>query len=147
MSSDIDVDGIPILNIYGLDYRCIINRICKSETINFHCHAALFNYGDLYNWRGIMVQVSEKTNYFENNYIYFISYSKDYGDNITPLYIEIPQTNAYIKSYDNETKWIYFLLMTNTENLKKISEVKYAKELKRNLIVYSYIIINFFYRK
>ena len=45
---DIDIDSIPILNIYGLDYRCIINGICKNETINFHCHAAPFNHDDLY---------------------------------------------------------------------------------------------------
>ena len=57
---DIDIDIIPILNIYGLDYRCIINGICKNETINFHCHAAPFNYDDLYDWRGIMVEYLKK---------------------------------------------------------------------------------------
>ena len=30
----IDIDSIGILNIYGVDYRCIIVEITKKEAIN-----------------------------------------------------------------------------------------------------------------
>ena len=30
----IDINGNAILNVHELDYRCIINRIRKSEAIN-----------------------------------------------------------------------------------------------------------------
>ena len=31
----IDINSIANLNIHGVNYRCIINRISKSEAINF----------------------------------------------------------------------------------------------------------------
>ena len=34
-----------------------------------------------------------------------------YNDHkVKPLHIILPKTNAYVKSYDGETKWIYFLI-------------------------------------
>ena len=30
----IDINSIATLNIHGVDYCCIINRITKSETVN-----------------------------------------------------------------------------------------------------------------
>ena len=40
----------------------------------------------------------------EKNYKYFISYMDDYK--IQPLDIILSETNAYVKSYHGETKWI-----------------------------------------
>ena len=30
--------------------------------------------------------------------------------NITPLHTMLPKTSAYVKSYDGQTKWMYFLI-------------------------------------
>ena len=54
-----------------------------------------------------MVEVPDKVNYFENKCNYFIGYSEDHRDDISPVYMDIPQTTACVKSYDSETKWIY----------------------------------------
>ena len=40
------------------------------------------------------------------NYKYFLGYLDDYE--IMPLLIMLPKTKVYIKSYDGETKWMYF---------------------------------------
>ena len=38
-------------------------------------------------------------------------YSEGHRNDITPLCIALPQTSAYVKSYDdNETKWMYFII-------------------------------------
>ena len=43
------------------------------------------------------------------NYKYFISYL--YNDSkLKSSHIMLPKTSAYIKSYDGQTKWIYFLI-------------------------------------
>ena len=49
-----------------------------------------------------MVSLSEKK-------IFSVS-CKDDNHKIKPLHIMLPKTNAYVKSYDGETKWMYFLL-------------------------------------
>ena len=37
-----------------------------------------------------------------------------YNDNkIRPLHIVLPNTSAYAKSYDGQTKWMYFLIEDN----------------------------------
>ena len=34
-----------------------------------------------------------------------------YNDNkAKPLHIMLPKTSAYVKSYDGQTKWVYFLI-------------------------------------
>ena len=34
-----------------------------------------------------------------------------YNDhNVKPLHIMLPKTSAYLKSYDAQTKWMYFLI-------------------------------------
>ena len=53
--------------------------------------------------------VSNKISFDEKNYKYFIGYL--YNDNkIKPLHIMLPKISAYVKSYDGQTKWMYFLI-------------------------------------
>ena len=55
------------------------------------------------------VLVSMKIPFSEKNYKHFIGYL--YNDHkVKPLNIMIRKTNAYIKSYDGQTKWMYFLI-------------------------------------
>ena len=92
------------------------------------------------------VLVSNKIFFDERNYTYFVSYLCN-NYKVKPLHIMLPKTNAYIKSYDGETKWVYFLTedddlleMYNTiwdkvsADFKKEfdSEPVYNKELMKN---------------
>ena len=53
------------------------------------------------------ILVSKKISFGEKNYKYFICYL--YNDHeIKRLHIMLPKTNAYVKSCDGKTKWIYF---------------------------------------
>ena len=45
----------------------------------------------------------EKTYKYFNGYLY-----NDYKGK--PLYIMLPKTSAYVKRYDGQTKWMYFLI-------------------------------------
>ena len=55
------------------------------------------------------VLVSNKIYFGEKNYKYFIGYL--YNDHkVKPLHIMLPKTSAYVKSYDGQTKWMYFLI-------------------------------------
>ena len=55
------------------------------------------------------VLVSNKISSVEKNYEYFIGYL--YNDHkVNPLHITLPKTSAYGKSYDRQTKWMYFLI-------------------------------------
>ena len=57
----------------------------------------------------------------ENNYKYFIGYKVgNYKDNM--LSIILPQTIVCVKSYDDENKWMYFLIK-DEELLKKYNEI------------------------
>ena len=54
--------------------------------------------------------VSNKTSFGEKNYKYFIGYL--YNDHkFKPLHIMLPKTRTYIKHYDGQTKWMYFLIV------------------------------------
>ena len=45
----------------------------------------------------------------KKNYKYFSS--SLYNDNkLKPLRIMLPKISAYVKSYDEQTKWMYFLI-------------------------------------
>ena len=60
------------------------------------------------------VLVSNKISFGGKNYNRFTGYL--YNDNkVRPLHIMLPTTSAYVKSYDGETKYIYFL--TEDDNL------------------------------
>ena len=51
--------------------------------------------------------VSNKISFGKKNYKYFIGYL--YNDQkVAPLYIMLPETSAYVKCYDRQTKWRYF---------------------------------------
>ena len=55
------------------------------------------------------VLVSNKISLREKNYNYFIGYL--YDDNrVNPLYIMLPKTSTYVKSYDGQGKWMYFFI-------------------------------------
>ena len=54
----------------------------------------------------------------EKNSKYFIGYMDD-DYKIKPISIILPKTSTYIKSYDDKTKWMYFLI-GDDELLKKI---------------------------
>ena len=43
------------------------------------------------------------------NYKYFTGYLCN-DNKVKPLYIMFPKTSAYVKSYDGQTKWTYFLI-------------------------------------
>ena len=55
------------------------------------------------------VLVSKKISFSEKNYKYFIGYLYD-NHKVKPLHIMLPKTSAYVKSYDGQTKWMYFLV-------------------------------------
>ena len=64
------------------------------------------------------VLVSKKISFGEKNSKYFIGYLyKDHK--VKSLYIMLPKTSAYVKSYDGQTKWMYFLI-EDDELLKNI---------------------------
>ena len=53
--------------------------------------------------------VCNKISFGEKSYKHFIGYL--YNDNkVKPLHIMLPKTSAYIKSYDGQTKWMYYLI-------------------------------------
>ena len=57
----------------------------------------------------------------EKNYRYFIVYL--YNDNkVKPLHLMLPKTSAYIKIYDGQTKWMYFLI-EDGESLKEYNTI------------------------
>ena len=55
------------------------------------------------------VLVSNKFSFSEKKYKYFIGYL--YNDNkAKALHIMLPKTSTYVKSYDGQTKWMYFFI-------------------------------------
>ena len=55
------------------------------------------------------VLVSNKISFGEKNYKYFFGYLYN-GNKFKTLNIMLPKTNAYVKSYDGQTKWMFFLI-------------------------------------
>ena len=56
--------------------------------------------------------VSNKISSGKKNYKFFIGYLHD-DDKVKSLHIMLPKTSAYLKSYDGQTKWKYFLIEDN----------------------------------
>ena len=55
------------------------------------------------------VLVSTKNFFSEKNCKYYIGYL--YNDHkVKPSHIMLPKVRAYVKSYDGQTKWMYFLI-------------------------------------
>ena len=58
------------------------------------------------------VLVSNKISSSEKNYKYFIGYL--YNDHkVQLLHLTLPKTSTYVKRYDRQTKWMYFLIEDN----------------------------------
>ena len=53
----------------------------------------------------------------------------------------LPKTSAYVKSYDGQTKWMYFLI-EDYELLEKYNTIwdKVSTDIKKNLIARLFII-------
>ena len=56
--------------------------------------------------------VSNKISSGKKNHKFFIGYLHD-DDKVKSLHIMLPKTSAYVKSYDGQTKWKYFLIEDN----------------------------------
>ena len=55
------------------------------------------------------VLVSNKISFGRKNYKYFIGCLYN-GNKSKLLNIMLPKTSAYVKSYDDQTKWMYFVI-------------------------------------
>ena len=55
------------------------------------------------------VLVSNEISFDEKDYKYFIGYLY-IGNKVEPLHIMLPRISAYVKSYDGQTKRMYFLI-------------------------------------
>ena len=76
------------------------------------------------------VLVSNKVSFGEKNYKCFIGYLYD-NHKVKPLHIMLPKTTAYVKSYDGQTKWMYFL--TEDDLLEKYNTIwdKVSADIKK----------------
>ena len=69
----------------------------------------------------------------KKNYDSFIGYL--FNDHkVKPLYIMLPKTSAYLKSYDIQSKWMYFLI-ENDDLLEKHNTFwdKVSAEIKKRI--------------
>ena len=55
------------------------------------------------------VLVAKKIFSEETNYIYFFGYLEN-DFKVKSLHLKLPKTSTYTKSYDGQTKWIFFLI-------------------------------------
>ena len=101
------------------------------EKRKFHHHKnlILLEYRDIYN-----IQVSSIVSSGEKNYKYFTGYIDDDDYIIKPLHIMLPKTSAYGKSYDGETKWMYYFI-DDGDLLKKYNDIwnKVSNSMKKEL--------------
>ena len=83
-----------------------------------------------------MVDVDIKKRFLlaQKNYKYFIGYLYD-NHKVKPLHIMLPKTTVYVKSYDGQTKWMYFLIKDN-DLLEKYNTNwdKVSADIKEDLI-------------
>ena len=77
------------------------------------------------------VLVSNKISFGEKHHKYFIDYLYN-DDNVKPLHIMFPKTSAYVKCYDRQTKWMYFLI-EDDDLLEKYSTIwdKVSDDIKK----------------
>ena len=78
----------------------------KLKKINFTVTGLLFFFQDVDIEK---VLVSKKISFGEKNYKYFIGYLYD-NHKVQRLQLMLPKRSAYVKSYDGQTKWMYFLI-------------------------------------
>ena len=55
------------------------------------------------------ILVSNKISFGEKNYKYCTGYLHN-DLKVNPLHIMLPKTSAYVKDYNGQTKWMYFLI-------------------------------------
>ena len=53
--------------------------------------------------------VSYKISFSEKNYKYFIGYLNN-DNKVKPFHTMLPKTSTYVKCYEGQTKWMYFLI-------------------------------------
>ena len=155
-----NLSDIAILIIKGSDYRCSISLISKKEVINIIQSGELTKESEYIkmgtevltlklkkvNFMVIRllffgqdvdidkVLVSNKISLGEKSYKYFIGYLCN-NDKVRPLHITLPKIGAYVKSYDGETKWMYFLIEDDDLSERyNIIRDKFSADLKKNLI-------------
>ena len=78
------------------------------------------------------VLVSSKISSGEKSFEYIIGYLfNDYK--VEPLHIVLPKTSTYVKSYDEQTKWMYFLI-EDRDLIEKYYNIwdKVSADIKRN---------------
>ena len=80
------------------------------------------------------VLVSNKIFFGGKNYKYFTGYLYD-NHKVKTLHIMLSKTSAYLKSYDWQIKWIYFLI-EDGDLLEKHNTIcnKFSVDIKKNLI-------------
>ena len=78
------------------------------------------------------VLVSNKISFGEKNYKYFIGYLHN-GNKVKPLNIMLPKTRAYVKSYDGQTKWMYFLIEDDLLEKYTIIWDKVSADIKKRI--------------
>ena len=82
---------------------------------SFYHHRTPIFLGDV----GIeKVLASNKISFGEKSHKHFIGYLYN-GNKVNLLNIMLPKTRAHVKSYDGETKWMYFVI-EDGELLKNI---------------------------
>ena len=81
------------------------------------------------------VLVSNKISFGEKNFKYFIGYM-NYGNKVKPLHIMLPKTSTYVKTYNEQTKWMYFLTEYD-DLLEKYNTIwdRIRADIKKHLIV------------
>ena len=81
-------------------------EIEKNKSYNLRLLFFFFWGGDV----GIeKVLVSNKISFGEKNYKQFIGYLYN-GNKVKPLNIMLNKKSAHVKSYDRQTKWMYFFI-------------------------------------
>ena len=86
-------------------------------------------------------KLSDKTSSGEKNYKYFIGYL--YNDNtVKALHKMLPKTSTYVKNYDIQTKWMYFLIKDD-DLLKKYKNIwdKLSADLRKKNLTANLLII------
>ena len=76
------------------------------EKKNFYCHTGPIFLNDLDIEK---LLVSNKISFGEKNYKYFIGYLHN-NNKVKPLHIMLSKTSGYVKRYEVQTKWMYFLI-------------------------------------
>ena len=76
------------------------------EKNKFYLHKAPIFLKDVYIEK---VLVPKKISFGEKNYKYFIGYLCD-NHEVKPLHTMLPKTRTYVNSFDEQTKWMYFLI-------------------------------------